>query len=248
MRIITQKGVNMDKQKIVDALGAGKIKLVSRYNRALLRAGKRLALIGVNLEYANLTEVNLEGANLEAANLTRATLIAANLRRTNLRGTSLRRGNLTAINLDAADLRKANLEAANLEEANLERANLKQTNLKLANLKWANLTEVNLAGASLIGANLDYSSGLPRWCGSFDVKVNDEFAYDEAYHFCRLVFPKGSDGEKIQQYLKRYANRSGLIERHRLQEIGEGNRLEDCLAIASGFCGETITADAGPAQ
>ena len=177
----------MDKQKIVDALGAGKIKLVSRYNRALLRAGKRLALIGVNLEYANLTEVNLEGANLEAANL----------RRTNLRGTSLRRGNLTAINLDAADLRKANLEAANLEEANLERANLKQTNLKLANLKWANLTEANLTEASLIGANLDYSSGLPRWCGSFDVKVNDEFAYDEAYHFCRLVFPKGSDGEKI---------------------------------------------------
>ena len=229
----------MDKQKIVDALQVGKVGLVSRYNRMLLRAGRRLALIGVNLEYANLTEVNLEGANLEAADLTRATLIAANLRRANLRGTNLRRGNLTAINLDAADLRKANLEAANLEEANLERANLKRTNLKLANLKWANLTEANLTEASLIGANLDYSSGLPRWCGSFDVKVNDEFAYDEAYHFCRLVFPKGSNGEKIQQYLKRYANRSGLIERHRLQEIGGENRLEDCLATASNSGADT---------
>jgi len=179
----------MDKQKIVDALKAGKVGLVSRYNRALLRAGKRLDLSGADLTRANLKWVNLEGANLEEADLQRATLIAA----------SLKRANLAVIDLDAADLRKANLAGANLEGANLE----------AADLQWG----------TLIGANLDYSSGLPRWCGSFNVQVDDEFAHDEAYHFCRLIFPAGSDGEKIQQYLKRYANRSGLIERHGLQRI-----------------------------
>ena len=174
----------MDKQKIVDALKAGKVGLVSRYNRALLRAGKRLALIGVNLEEANLERAHLGWANLKGAKLGRA-----------------------------------NLKQTNLEGANLRAANLEGGNLGGADLKWANLTEAVLIGASLIGANLDYSSGLPRCCGSFNVQVDDEFAHDEAYNFCRLVFQKGSDGEKMQRRIKRYANKSGLIERHGLQRI-----------------------------
>jgi len=204
----------MDKGKIIDALQAGKVKLVSQYNRALLRAGKRLDLTGANLGWTNLGRVHLAGANLEAANLEGAGLKRANLTEANLAG-----ANLSEVNLHAADLRKANLTEVSLLSANLEWVALGGGNLEGANLKWANLTEANLTGASLMEANLDRSSGLPRWCGSFDVKVNDEFAYDEAYHFCRLVFPKGSDGEKIQGMLKKYANRSGLIERHGLQEI-----------------------------
>ena len=184
----------MEKAKVIQALRDGKIALVSRYNRMLVKRGK----------WADLT-----GADLRDADLTRAVLTRADLRDAVLEGADLTRAVLTWANLTGADLRDAVLTWANLRNAVLEGADLRD----------ADLTRADLTRAVLRGANLDFSSGLPRWCGSFNVKVDDKYAYDQAYHFCRLIFPEGSDGEKIQKYLKKYANKSGLIERHELEKI-----------------------------
>jgi uncharacterized protein YjbI with pentapeptide repeats len=56
---------------------------------------------------------------------------------------------------------------ANLQEANLQGADLQGAYLQGADLWGADLQEANLQGA-----NLDFSC-IPLWCGSFNMKVDD---------------------------------------------------------------------------
>jgi uncharacterized protein YjbI with pentapeptide repeats len=103
----------------------------------------------------------------------------------NLNWVNLRRVNLWGVNLQGAHLWRTNLEGACLEGANLQDADLQLSNLKGANLRGANLLRTNLNGADLRGADLDFSV-FPLWCGSFDMKVDEKFIIQLAYHFCKL--------------------------------------------------------------
>jgi len=118
-------------------------------------------------------------------------------------------------NLQGADLQYANLRGANLRGANLRGANLLGANLRDADLQGADLQYANLRGADLRGAYLDYSSGLPFWCGSFEVKLDSKQAYQLLYHFCRFDF-EDEEIKKVQSFLKDLANKF-----HRVNECGE---------------------------
>ena len=118
-------------------------------------------------------------------------------------------------NLQGADLQYANLRGANLRGANLRGANLLGANLRDADLQGADLQYAYLRGADLRGAYLDYSSGLPFWCGSFEVKLDSKQAYQLLYHFCRFDF-EDEEIKKVQSFLKDLANKF-----HRVNECGE---------------------------
>ena len=76
-------------------------------------------------------------------------------------------------------------ERANLDGANLRGADLQGANLRGANLRWANLREADLRGADLREANLDFSSGIPYFCGGTEIKVDDRLFYQMVYHLNR---------------------------------------------------------------
>jgi hypothetical protein len=123
--------------------------------------------------------------------------------------------NLQGADLQYANLRGANLRYANLQDANLQDADLQYADLQGADLQGADLQYANLRGADLRGAYLDYSSGLPFWCGSFEVKLDSKQAYQLLYHFCRFDF-EDEEIKKVQSFLKDLANKF-----HRVNECGE---------------------------
>ena len=61
-----------------------------------------------------------------------------------------------------------------------EKADLKEANLKEANLRWA-----DLGGVDLRGANLDFSSGIPFYCGGTSIVGDDRLFYQMVYHLTR---------------------------------------------------------------
>jgi uncharacterized protein YjbI with pentapeptide repeats len=83
-----------------------------------------------------------------------------------------KRADLRGANLQRANLRGADLQGANLQGASLQGANLQGANLQGAYLQEANLQRANLQRANLQRANLDFSC-IPLWCGSFNMKVDD---------------------------------------------------------------------------
>jgi hypothetical protein len=87
--------------------------------------------------------------------------------------------------------------------------------LQGADLRHAYLQGANLQGANLRGADLDFSSGLPFWCGSFNVKLDSRQAYQLLYHFCKFEFEE-AEIKEIQRNLKDLANKF-----HRVNECGE---------------------------
>jgi len=99
-----------------------------------------------------------------------------------LRGADLRHADLECSSLGGVDLGYANLEGANLEGADLRHANLFRANLEGANLEGANLGGANLVESNLMGANLDYSSGIPLWCGGQGAYVDDKQARQIVAH------------------------------------------------------------------
>ena len=75
----------------------------------------------------------------------------------------------------------------------------------------------NLEGANLVRANLDFSC-FPLWCGSFGMKVDREIFFQLCYHLCRL-YCEDNETKLIQEYLKPFANKSSVIDRHSLTKI-----------------------------
>ena len=91
------------------------------------------------------------------------------LREANLRYANLQYADLQHADLQHADLRKADLRYTDLRNSDLRNADLRGADLRRANLKCA-----NLKGADLRGASLDFSSGIPLWCGGQDIKFDTE--------------------------------------------------------------------------
>ena len=89
----------------------------------------------------------------------------------------------------------------------------KRADFSYKDLQEANLQGADLRGANLRGADLDFSC-LPLWCGSFDIKVSDDFVYQLLYHVCKLksdvVLPKK---------IKDLANKANIRTKHNLPEV-----------------------------
>ena len=102
---------------------------------------------------------------------------------------------------DSVDLHYADLSYADLRGADLWNADLGYADLRYTNLR---------------DANLDFSSGLPFRCSSFDIKADIRLAAQLAYHFCRIDFGKNADAKAAQVALKKLANQF-----HRVNECGE---------------------------
>jgi len=84
--------------------------------------------------------------------------------------------------------------------------------VNLADLQEADLQEADLRGADIRGANirgadLDFSSGIPFWCGSFDIKADLRLAAQLAYHFCRIDFGDCEEANVAKAALKALANK-----------------------------------------
>ena len=77
---------------------------------------------------------------------------------------------------------RANLRGAYLKDANLRGANLQGADLRGADLRGANLSGADLRGANLQDANLDFSSGIPLWCGGQGAKIGSRLAKQLLLH------------------------------------------------------------------
>ena len=133
----------------------------------------------------------------------------------------LRAADLSAADLSHADLRHAGLRYADLRHAGLRHADLRYADLRNADLRHADLSaadlrHADLRSADLNSANLDFSSGLPFRCSSFDIKADIRLAAQLAYHFCRIDFGKNADAKAAKVALKKLANQF-----HRVNECGE---------------------------
>ena len=83
------------------------------------------------------------------------------------------------------------------------------------NLRSADLSYADLSYADLRSADLDFSSGIPFWCGGLNVKVDAKIAIQMAYHFCKLDC-KDKEFIGMKKLLKNFANKF-----HRVSECGE---------------------------
>jgi hypothetical protein len=145
------------------------------------------------------------------------TLHNADLRGADLQGKDLRNVNLHYANLRSADLRSADLTNADLSHTDLRGTYLRGANLEGADLRCADLTMADLRGANLRGANLDYSSGIPFWCGAFDVKVDKKIAVQMLYHLCRL----DCDDADVKKVLSLKSVKKLANQFHLVNECGE---------------------------
>ncbi len=125
---------------------------------------------------ADLSGANLSGASLRGANLSYADLHDANLRGANLISANLRGAYLNNANLSYADLYGADLHSADLHSANLSYADLHGADLHGANLRYANLSHTSM----------DYSSGIPLWCGGAAFKCEVKLIQQVLAHLCTL--------------------------------------------------------------
>ena len=117
-----------------------------------------------------------------------------------------------------ANLCSANLRSADLGYADLRSADLRYADLRYAKLSYADLRYAKLSSADLRSADLDFSSGIPFWCGSFGVKLDIKIAAQLAYHFCRIDFQDCEEAKEAQKLLKDLANKF-----HRVEECGKIN-------------------------
>ena len=115
------------------------------------------------------------------------------------------------IDLRRADLRRADLRSADLRRADLRRANLYNADLRSAVLDSADLRSADLRSANLHGANLDYSSGIPLWCGGQNIKIDTKQARQIVAH----AFAQECDDEeynKLRELVREFCNKSHIAE------------------------------------
>ena len=117
----------------------------------------------------------------------------------------------------------ADLRGLDFCGADMSSSSLQESDLRGANLLDATLRNVTLLGANLRGADLDYSSGIPLWCGSLGVKADKRLAAQLAYHFCRLAC-NSPEVKAAQAALTELANKSHVIKTYGLPRIAAKKR------------------------
>ena len=78
-------------------------------------------------------------------------------------------------------------------DADLTWADLTWANLTWANLTRADLTDADLTGANLTGADMDYSSGIPLWCGGSKFKCSAKLIHQLFAHISTLEVVDADD-------------------------------------------------------
>ena len=159
--------VSLDIQAIITVLGKRKhsfkdgedkrLNLVMVYLEGADLSGANLEgadLRKTHLEGADLSGAHLEGADLSGAHLEGAAFCEASLRRTFISESKLKEAGLKGTHLERAKLSGAHLEKSRLIGAHLEKADLREAHLEKSWLNGAHLEGANLRGAHLEGANL----------------------------------------------------------------------------------------------
>ena len=106
-----------------------------------------------------------------------------------LSGDGGKKADLRGANLGGADLHGADLRGADLHGVNFHEANLRGADLRGADLHGANLRGADLRGADLRGADLDYSSGIPLYCGGSQMIVDKKFICQILAHLVTCEVP-----------------------------------------------------------
>jgi len=132
---------------------------------------------------------------------------------------------LSGADLSGADLSGAYLRDAYLSFVNLSGANLSGADLSGADLYDANLSGADLSGADLSGATLDFTNWLSMSCLSFDIKIDKDNFYQLLYHICKLDVDH-LDVKHVQEYLKSFANKASVIQRHKLEKLENINEVK----------------------
>ena len=134
--------------------------------------------------------------------------------RANLSYADLRGVGLFGVNLSRADMSYADMGYAYLDNANLSYAHLRGANLSYAHLRGANLCGASLCGASLSSANMDYSSGIPLWCGGANFKCEAKLIQQVLAHLCTLDC-KDKEWIALRKAIRPFARKS-----HRAFDLG----------------------------
>lgn len=119
------------------------------------------ALIGANLEAADLRGIKLSGSELLLVDFSRADMRGAKLEGATLKKAKLSQADLRSADLTRAVLSNANLSYADLSDAAMSAAILRDANLRGTLLNRANLAWSSLDGADLTGARYDEETILP---------------------------------------------------------------------------------------
>lgn len=117
----------------------------------------------------------------------------------------------------------ADLRGLDFCGADMSSSTLQESDLRGANLLGATLRNVTLIGANLRNVDLDYSSGIPLWCGSLGVKADKRLAAQLAYHFCRIKC-RDPEVKAAQAALEGLANKSHVIKTYGLPKIAAKNK------------------------
>jgi uncharacterized protein YjbI with pentapeptide repeats len=152
-----------------------------------------------DLSYADLSSTDLVGVNLSYANMIGV--------------------NLSYAYLDNADLSYTRLDNADLSYTHLDNTNLSYTHLDNTNLSYANMIDVNLShadmrDANLTGVNMDYSSGIPLWCGGSKFKCDAKLIQQVLAHLCTLDC-KNKEWVALRKAIRPFAKKS-----HRACDLG----------------------------
>lgn len=122
-------------------------------------------------------------------------------------------------------LHGADLRGLDFCGADMSASSVQESDLRGANLRYATLRNVTLLGANLRGADMDYSSGIPLWCGSLGVKADKRLAAQLAYHLCRMECDD-PEVKAAQAALEGLANKSHVIKTYGLPKIAAEKRRE----------------------
>jgi hypothetical protein len=136
-------------------------------------------------ELIPILEKHVKWLNDEPSGI-RADLRGANLRDAKLSRANLSTADLSGADMSGADMRGADLRGADLRDADLRDADMSGANLRDAKLSRANLSTADLRGADMSGANLDYSSGIPLWCGGTKFKTDMKLIRQVLAHLATL--------------------------------------------------------------
>ena len=116
------------------------------------------------------------------------------------------------VDLRGAYLRCAQLQNANLQYTNLRNANLQNADLRGADLRDTKLQNAKLKNANLQGADLDYSSGIPLWCGGQDFEIDEKQAMQILAHALAGVCDS-EEYNAIREFARKFCEKSH-IQKH----------------------------------
>lgn len=117
-------------------------------------------LIGIKLDYAELSMANLSHVSWKNSSLRDANLRGVNLEYAHLEESNLTNANLQGANLIGAVLDMSDLQGVNLTKASLEGAQLKGAILEKADLSDANLEQARTDGVQWEGAKICRTLGI----------------------------------------------------------------------------------------